>query len=173
MFKGERPAGTEVESRDTAINGVPVTAGEEVLGMTTSALRSEWQRLYRSSPHCRVSRDLLMLAIAWRHQELASSTRVTPTIRRLKKLAEVLEADGKLGEGRRVTLHPGARLLREWRGATHTVTVVADGFEWEGKRYGSLSEIAGAITGAHWSGPRFFGLTGRRLSSAAMEARDE
>lgn len=173
MFENESPASAEVEPREVAFATVRVTASEEVSGMTMGALRSEWRRLYRSSPHCRVSRDLLVLAIAWRHQELASSARVTPTIRRLKKLAEVLEADGQLGEGRRVRLHPGARLLREWRGVTHTVTVVEDGFEWEGKRYGSLSVIAGAITGTHWSGPRFFGLRNRRPSASATEAQDE
>jgi hypothetical protein len=50
------------------------------------------------------------------------------------------------------------RLVREWHGKLHTVTVVQEGFEYAGKRYASLSKIAHAITGAHWSGPRFFGL---------------
>jgi hypothetical protein len=57
---------------------------------------------------------------------------------------------------------PGTRLVREWNGQTHTVLVHADGVEWRGKRYRSLSIVAREITGAHWSGPRFFGLT--RLS---------
>ena len=55
-------------------------------------------------------------------------------------------------------LKPGARLVREWRGRTHTVTVAEDGFEYAGTRYPSLTKIAKKITGAHWSGPRFFGL---------------
>jgi hypothetical protein len=55
-------------------------------------------------------------------------------------------------------LSPGARLVREWGGATYTVDVVEDGFRWNGTRYRSLSAIARAITGASWSGPRFFGL---------------
>ena len=53
---------------------------------------------------------------------------------------------------------PGARLIRDWNGSTHTVDVVEDGFVWNGERYRSLSAIARAITGARWSGPRFFGL---------------
>ena len=57
-----------------------------------------------------------------------------------------------------ISLKPGTRLVREWRGATHTVLVHADGFEWHGKRYRSLTIVAREITGAHWSGPRFFGL---------------
>ena len=55
-------------------------------------------------------------------------------------------------------LKPGGRLIREWNGATHVVDVVEDGFVWKGQRYTSLSPIARAITGARWSGPRFFGL---------------
>jgi hypothetical protein len=55
-------------------------------------------------------------------------------------------------------LRPGGRLLREWNGVTHVVDVTADGFLWQGERHRSLSAIAQSITGAHWSGPRFFGL---------------
>jgi hypothetical protein len=58
------------------------------------------------------------------------------------------------------TLQTGARLLREWNGTTHVVDVLPEGFLWNGRRHRSLSAIARAITGARWSGPRFFGLTG-------------
>ncbi len=61
-----------------------------------------------------------------------------------------------------ITLREGNRLVREWNGTTHTVLVLATGFEWQGRQYRSLSQIAEAITGAHWSGPRFFGLTKRK-----------
>lgn len=56
------------------------------------------------------------------------------------------------------TLKPGGRLLREWNGVTHVVEVTDSGFSWNGETWRSLSSIARAITGAHWSGPRFFGL---------------
>jgi len=55
-------------------------------------------------------------------------------------------------------LKPGGRLIREWNGTTHLVDVVNGGFLWNGQRYASLSPIARGITGARWSGPRFFGL---------------
>ncbi|TMV08063.1 DUF2924 domain-containing protein [Ruegeria sediminis] len=58
-------------------------------------------------------------------------------------------------------LKPGGRLLREWNGVTHVVDVTAAGFAWNGRAYRSLSAIAREITGAHWSGPRFFGLDGK------------
>jgi hypothetical protein len=64
-----------------------------------------------------------------------------------------------------VRLKAGATLVRGWRGHTHTVRVLEDGFEHQGERYTSLSEIARVITGAHWSGPRFFGL--RRAARGA------
>ena len=57
-----------------------------------------------------------------------------------------------------LSLKPGARLVREWRGRIHTVTVTEDGFEYTGTSYPSLTKIANKITGGHWSGPRFFGL---------------
>jgi hypothetical protein len=53
---------------------------------------------------------------------------------------------------------PGARLIREWHGRTHIVTITDAGFDYAGDSYRSLTEIAKTITGTHWSGPRFFGL---------------
>ena len=69
-----------------------------------------------------------------------------------------------------VVLKTGTTLVRQWRGHTHAVSVRENGFEYEGERYRSLSVIAKRITGAHWSGPRFFGLTQRAGAPAAAEA---
>jgi hypothetical protein len=62
-------------------------------------------------------------------------------------------------------LKTGASLVRRWRGHTHTVLIGADGFEYDGQRYRSLTMIAEKITGAHWSGPRFFGVNQRARAS--------
>lgn len=67
------------------------------------------------------------------------------------------QADGKAARPD-AALKPGGRLLREWNGGTHTVEVIDEGFHWNGQTYRSLSAVARAITGARWSGPRFFGL---------------
>ena len=64
-----------------------------------------------------------------------------------------------------ISLKPGTRLVRDWRGVTHMVLIHADGIEWRGQRYRSLSLVARKITGARWSGPRFFGLRQRQLDS--------
>lgn len=68
-------------------------------------------------------------------------------------------------------LKPGTRLLREWNGRVHTVLVTEEGFQFDGKTYGSLSTIAERITGAHWSGPRFFGI--RRRTPPLVQSRHE
>ena len=62
----------------------------------------------------------------------------------------------------RQTVRPGVRLVREWNGRTFTVSVTEDGFDYAGTVYSSLTKVAHIITGAHWSGPRFFGLTSRK-----------
>ncbi len=132
------------------------------------ALRAEWRRLYRAHPPKRVSRDLLMLGVAWKVQERAYGGLGAATKRRLADLAKTMEQDGDLARSRVARLKPGARLVREWRGETHAVIVLEDGFEWRDERWRSLSVIAREITGAHWSGPRFFGLNetaGRRIAT--------
>jgi hypothetical protein len=79
--------------------------------------------------------------------------------------------DGSLAAQPR--LKPGARLVREWHGRTHTVVVVEDGFEFEGRLYRSLTSIAREITGAHWSGPRFFGLAKTAATSGGDTLDDD
>ena len=136
-------------------------------GLSTVELRTEWRRLFRTTLPL-LSRDLLVRALAHRTQELAHGGLTKATQRRLRALTEMaLDADPLCSDARApalrpVTLSPGTRLVREWGGRTHVVTVTADGFEHDGRRYRSLSHVASTITGAHWSGPRFFGLTGTR-----------
>jgi DUF2924 family protein len=136
--------------------------------LTAPQLRAEWRRLYRSQPP-RLSRDLLVRTIAHRMQELAYGGLSKATRRKLSALARELEANGSVVPERSPRIRPGMRLVREWHGRTHTVVVTEDGFEYAGKTYASLTTIAGAITGAHWSGPRFFGL-GRREAPVTQSA---
>lgn len=166
----------------TLADGAPSDAGSEnavsvrlqtIEGMTYDGLRTEWRRLYRAHPPKRVARDLLVLGVAWKIQEQAYGGLGAATKRRLANLAKTMEQDGDLARSRVARLKPGAKLIREWRGETHTVIVLEDGFEWRGKRLRSLSVIAKLITGAHWSGPRFFGLNGKAEAQVALgEAGD-
>ncbi len=136
--------------------------------MTYDGLRTEWRRLYRAHPPKRVARDLLVLGVAWKIQEQAYGGLGAATKRRLADLAKTMEQDGDLARSRVARLKPGAKLIREWRGETHTVIVLEDGFEWRGKRQRLLSVIAQLITGAHWSGPRFFGLNEKAEAGVAI-----
>jgi hypothetical protein len=137
--------------------------------MSYATLRAEWRRLYRVLPPKRVARGLLLLGAAWKVQEQALGGLGAATKSSLAALTRTLERDGDVTRNRVVQLKPGAKLVRQWHGKTHTVLVLEEGFEWRAKRWRSLTEIAQAISGAHWSGPRFFGLRAkaRRTSEEA------
>jgi len=124
-----------------------------------TALVERWQALYRTDPPKGLSRRLLILGIAYRMQAKRYGG-LMPTVRR--RLAGngggcATPDRNKLKPS--VKLAPGTRLIREWNGKPHVVDVADGQFIWNGTRYRSLSAIARAITGAHWSGPRFFGVT--------------
>ena len=157
-------------ARDTGIDLVGRLAA--LPDLAHADLRAEWRRLYRSQPPKKISRDLLELAVAWKLQERAFGGVSPAARRRLADLAQTLETKGDLTKVRAVKLRPGARLMREWRGETHEVLVVENGFSWRGARWRSLSVIAREITGTHWSGPRFFGL-GKGARAAADRASRE
>jgi hypothetical protein len=125
---------------------------------TAAELRVEWRRLYRTHPPRKLSRDLLELGIAWKLQERVLGGLSAITKRQLAELARTLESKSDLAKARKVSLKPGARLVRAWDGETHEVLVTEDGFVWRGKTWGSLSLIAREMTGTRWSGPRFFGV---------------
>jgi hypothetical protein len=133
--------------------------------MDIAALRAEWRRLYRVSPPSRVRRDLLTRGIADKWQEAALGGLPGAVRRRLLALAEGGEDAVARVQAAAPRLRPGTRLLRTWRGRTLSVTVLEDGFLFEDRRYTSLTKVARAITGAHWSGPRFFGLAKKRNSA--------
>jgi hypothetical protein len=133
---------------------------DTLLALSPGELRSEWRRLYRSQPP-RLSRDLLIRAIAHRIQELRYGGLSKTTRRKLTALVNVPQTGGEIAPETTQKISPGARLVREWNGRTHTVTVQEEGFTYAARSYRSLTAIAREITGAHWSGPRFFGLARR------------
>jgi len=89
------------------------------------------------------------------------------TKRALELAATRLRRGEPIIASRSVSLKPGTRLIREWRGKTHQVVVLEKGYEHEGRHFTSLTQIASAITGTHWSGPTFFGLKKRSKGKAA------
>ena len=127
--------------------------------LTRMELVERWRTHYRVDPPKGISRSLLTRAIAYEMQAKRYG-RLKPALdRRLRMIANGT-ADGDHGNrNASPTLHPGTRLIRELNGISHVVEVLENGFIWNGDRHRSLSAVARAITGARWSGPRFFGLT--------------
>jgi hypothetical protein len=158
-----------LDPRTRADNGALAAEVAALAGMTAIDLRAEWRRLYRAHPPKKLSRDLLELGVAWKLQERVLGGLGATTKRQLTELARTMETKSDLALARKVSLKPGARLLRAWGGETHEVVVVDDGFLWRGKTWGSLSVIAREMTGTRWSGPRFFGLDKRKADLAGRD----
>jgi hypothetical protein len=142
-----------------------------------SELRQQWRALYKSDASPRLSRELLVRAVAYRMQEVALGGLRPQRQRQLRQIAQEFKQTGEIRRRARLELKPGTRLVREWRGRTYEVLVLDDGFSWQGAQYRSLSAVAREITGTPWSGPLFFGLkqnpsTTRRLSQPAGQAGD-
>ena len=130
----------------------------------TQELRRVWRTLHHTGPPLGLSRDLIIRGLADKLQERAHGGPSRALQRRLQNLAEEFEKGARSFDPG-IVLKTGASLVRQWRGHTHTVLVGDDGFEYEGQRYRSLTVIAEHITGAHWSGPRFFGVGKRARPS--------
>src|SRR5271167_3573963 len=132
---------------------------EELQEATSVNLKRRWRALYRTEAPRRISRDLLIRALAYRIQEKALGGLKPSTRRLLAKVAADASARRSIEvTPEPTTLKPGTVLLREWHGTQHQVIVREDGIVFRGKPYKSLSEVAYRITGTKWSGPRFFGL---------------
>jgi hypothetical protein len=121
-------------------------------------LRKAWANRFGDTSPAISSRDVLLHFLAWRIQADLLGGLDSVTERKLRDIAKALERDGDYEPKIRRNLSPGIVLTREWKGVIHKVTVAADGFQYLGRQYRSLSDIARMITGTRWSGPRFFGL---------------
>ena len=135
--------------------------------MTMPELQAMWRELHQSEPP-RSNRKFIESRLAYRIQELAYGGLKAETRARLAALADDLDAPASSRSRRADDTRPiaGTRLIREWQGVEEVVTVLDDGFEWQGRPYASLSSVARAISGTRWSGPLFFG-----LRSAASRGR--
>jgi len=129
----------------------------------TPELKSQWRELFDSEPPA-FNRRYLESRLAYRIQELAYGGLKPGTVKRLEALGEQLDGGNITLRRIRADLKPiaGTRLVREWHGIEQTVTVRADGYEWQGRPYRSLSAVARAITGTRWNGWVFFGLKSQR-----------
>jgi hypothetical protein len=141
-------------------------------GLGVQALRARWRTSFGGDAPPHLARHLLFAMLAYRLQAETMGDLDAATVRFLKHvdLAPSKQAAVPLTqafERRTRTLSPGTVLTRAWSGSHHRVTVLDRGFVWEGRTYRSLSEIAKAITGTKWNGPRFFGLRDKKRTEVA------
>ncbi len=123
--------------------------------MDRAALIAAWTEIFGTPVPKGLSRSFLRRFLATEIQTRRSGGLSA-------KIRKALTQDNDRGQrSKSAKLEPGSRLLREWNGTNHVVEVSGDGFLWNGATWRSLSVIAREITGAHWSGPRFFGLNGK------------
>ena len=147
------------------VSSTTAALGHEIAALRQTPpadLKERWRALYCTEPPRRISRDLLVRAVAYRIQEKALGGLKPATRRLLAKVTAAASAHRPMRVAPRPSLKSGTVLLREWHGVQHQVIVREDGIVFRGKPYKSLSEVAYRITGAKWSGPRFFGLKSNR-----------
>jgi hypothetical protein len=121
-------------------------------------LRNRWKALFGHPAPKSLRRNFLARAVAYQMQVEAYGGLSVATKRRLREIANAVrtgDANAMLGSGR---IKPGTQMIRQWQDTTHTVTALAEGFEWNGRTYKSLSAVANAITGTNWNGFAFFGI---------------
>jgi Protein of unknown function (DUF2924) len=138
-----------------------------LMTLSLAELRSAWCSEFTCEAPKALWRDLLLRMLAWRLQEKAFGGHDKATLKLLDGYIRKKEPDPLYGR-----LKSGTVLIRDFEGARHTVTIVADGFVWQDRTYASLSATAKSITGTNWNGPRFFGLReGRAKRDVGAEAR--
>ena len=154
-----KPQGLPRPGEDAATDGAVLAQVAAMQRLSVNELKAKWAALF-GNPAPNNARAFLELRIGYRIQELTYGGLTKETRRVLDLLAD--EVEGKVSRKSMVAdpRNPvaGTRLVREWDGAEHTVTVLRDGYDWQGRKFRSLSAVAKAITGTNWNGFRFWGL---------------
>lgn len=146
-------------------NAVSLVAGiTELEALPLAQIRKVWTEMFGQSPPA-VGKELLALGIGYEIQARVHGGIPASQQRQLDRSAAALCRTGRHSPPAPIQLPRGTQLLREWRGKTYHVTVVADGFSFRGRVYPSLTKIARKITGCSWPGPAFFGLRSRKPQS--------
>jgi hypothetical protein len=139
----------------------------EVLeAMSAVEKRAAWRETFRAPTPPALGSGMMARALAYRWQEKAEGGLTRKELRQLSVLAN---KDAKIRKGEaRSAIKPGTWLTRVWHGERHEVVVLDKGYDYRGERFTSLSAIAERITGAKWSGPRFFGLLSPRMGKLGV-----
>lgn len=137
--------------------------------LSTAELKQLWRQRWPVQLPRQVSRELLVLGLSWDIQAVAFGGLPREFQRQIDSLIGDLKRSGRVDSNAPIRIKPGTRLVREWQGERHEVTVLETRFAYRDRQFDSLSEIAREITGTRWSGPVFFGLkkVSRRVASDA------
>jgi hypothetical protein len=166
MTRRSKPSAPQTETAAPVFPTIPPAQVLPRLAALQTApideLKQQWRALFGKEPPA-FNRAYLQSRLAYRVQELAYGGLKPETRTRLEALGEQLDGGNVVLRRIRADSRPlpGTRLVREWQGVEHVVTVRPDDFEYEGRPYRSLSAIARHITGTRWNGWTFFGLKGR------------
>jgi len=125
-------------------------------GLPKDRLFALWAEIFGRSPG-KMRPEVLLPVLAFSIQERAYGGLTAETKEHLRQIALSLSPKSRQQNEARARFKAGTRLIREWKGIRHEVILTADGYEYKGQKYKSLSPIASKITGTHWSGPAFFG----------------
>jgi hypothetical protein len=139
--------------------------------MSKASLGDLWKQFFGSMPPTRLRRDLMIPILVYRMQEQAFGSLSARTRERLSQLSRAFEKGSDPRAARAPDIRLGTRLVRQWGDRVHLVNVETNGYEYQGTRYQSLSEIARLITGTRWSGPLFFGIKNQSTSSRSEESQ--
>lgn len=123
---------------------------DTIASCPVSVLHGLFEEFLHYSPPKRASAVFLRGNLAWVVQAINDGNEPSDLRKEMLKVATASIS------GNRIQHQPGTRLVREWQGEIYEVTILEKGYRWQDRHYQSLSRIAGEITGAHWSGPRFF-----------------
>ena len=126
--------------------------------LSKAALGDLWKQFFGSTPPTQLRRDLMIPILSYRIQEQTFGSLSARAQYRLLDLSRAFEKGKDPVVAGAPRIRPGTRLVRQWSGRVHLVNVETNGYEYQGARYRSLSEIARLITGTRWSGPLFFGI---------------
>jgi Protein of unknown function (DUF2924) len=128
---------------------------KQLPSLDRTRLLALWHKSFGRSASPGLRRELMLPILAFRIQELAHGGLNPETKAKLDDLTSSLSSKAQSDAPHR--FKSGTRLVREWKGRVHEVTITTDGFEYQGETYKTLSPIACRITSTHWSGPAFFG----------------
>jgi hypothetical protein len=137
--------------------------------MSKAALRDLWKQFFHSAPSSELRRDLMIPILSYRMQEQEFGSLSARAQERLRQLSRAFENSRDPHAASAPCLQPGTRLVRQWGDQVHLVNVQTNGYEYQGNRYQSLSEIARLITGTRWSGPLFFGIKRESANTKPQE----